>query len=244
MKDWSYFSIRISSYLLKKIYRYWRKLCLCSDTIISEKNADAPFRLGNIERGVLSVLAKLLFSRLDCIRKLLFTARSQFFHTYTFVIISDSLIPSTWREIIKTATRAEINNNCIILASCETEYRAPATVFADYSVYFVCLHARDNSRPLSSSLFLPGAQLSSCNLLHFSPTNRIAERLVYMHACMHACKNTSRTLAAIPCIPVPIKDATRERPRPIYRRMKDDVQGSSKVLAVPYISMMYDESAI
>lgn len=184
MKDWSYFSIRIFSYLLKKIYKYWRKLRLCSDAIISEKNADAPFRLGNIERGVLSVLAKLLFSRLDCIRKLLFTARSQFFHTYTFVIISDSLIPSTWREIIKTATRAEINNNCIILASCETEHRAPATVFADYSVYFVCLHARDNSRPLSSSLFLPGRNFphATCSISLL----QIALRSV-SYTCMHAC---------------------------------------------------------
>lgn len=146
------------------------------------------FRKRTLKEEYLAFSRQVIIQQiLDCIRKLLFAARSQFFHAYTFVIISDSLIPSSWREIIKTATRAEINNNCIILASCETEHRAPATVFADYSVYFVCLHARDNSLAPSRRLSLsPGAQLSSCNLLHFSPTNRIAERLVHMHACMHA----------------------------------------------------------
>jgi len=40
---------------------------------------------------------------------------------------------------------AEINNDCIILGSWETEPHS-RQAFVDYSVYFVCLHARDNSR--------------------------------------------------------------------------------------------------
>lgn len=94
---------------------------------------------------------------------------------------------------------AEINNDCIILGSWETEPLAHA--FADYSVYFVCLHARDNSRRRLSF------SRSATFLMQLAPF------LLYKSHCgasraLYTYKDASCMLAAVPCTRVPIKDAS------------------------------------
>lgn len=55
----------------------------------------------------------------------------------------------------------------------------------------------------------PETQLSSCKLLHFSSTNRIAECLGH-YVYIQGYELPSRALAAILCTRAPIKDAARE----------------------------------
>lgn len=100
-------------------------------------------------------------------------------------------------------------------------------------LFCLCLHTKPRITLAVASLSL-GAQLSSCNLLHFSLTNRIAEQACLRHYIyIHIHAFIQEYEAAIPCTRVPIKDATREHPpQPIYQRMKNDIQTPSKLLAL------------
>lgn len=98
-------------------------------------------------------------------------------------------------DVIKTITVfVKITKNRIILGTCEMEPLALMR-FADCSVSFVYKRGRITLAVASLST---GAQLSSCNLLHFFPTNRIAVRpghYVYIQRRIRA----ACSLSAIPC---------------------------------------------
>jgi len=105
------------------------------------------------------------------------------------------------REVIKIATFSRWDQQRLHYLRKLGKRSHSHRAFADYSVYFVCLHARDNSR-LS---FSRGATF----LMQLAPF------LLYKSHCgasraLYTYKDTSCTLAAVPCTRVPIKDAARK----------------------------------
>lgn len=105
----------------------------------------------------------------------------------------------------------EINNDMAISWKVAKRSRSRLT-FADCFVCFVCLHARGITLAADAAAVAslsPGAQLSSCKLLHFSSTNRIAECLGH-YVYIQGYELPGRALAAILCTRAPIKDAARE----------------------------------
>jgi len=140
-------------------------------------------------------------------------------------ILSASSFRSRVRLLRASRVFAGISNDCIISATREMEPLA-AHAFADCSVCLLTRALGDNSRRVTS--LSPGAQLSSCNLLHFFPTNRIAERLehyVYI-------QGYTRCMLAVPRALSPSdKGSSPRASRPIHRRMSDGVQCRAKILA-------------
>lgn len=122
----------------------------------------------------------------------------------------------------------ELNNNCIILVSCETVLSTRATVFADCSVYFIYLHTRDNSRRSRSRVSFSRGATFLMQLAPFLPykSHCGASRALRIHStCIHIRIRSPR-------YSLHSRSNKECNPRPIYRRMKDDVQDPSKVLVV------------